>query len=110
MKKNYDFSEAQRGAVVASKGKRRISIMLDDAVIEAARAKADEQGIGYQTLINSLLREKLGVAKTATRGQNPAFDGLGIDEMKTLETQLRTMANSLHALLDAKSKILTTET
>ena len=56
MRKQYDFSTGRRGAVVPSKGKTRITIMLDNAVIEAFRAKADAKGIGYQTAINEALR------------------------------------------------------
>lgn len=56
MRKEYDFSKARRGAVVASPGKTRITIMLDDDVIEAFRKQAEAQGIGYQTLINAALR------------------------------------------------------
>ena len=51
MKNIYDFSFAKRGAVAPTKGKRRITIMLNDAVIHAARGQANEKGIGYQTLI-----------------------------------------------------------
>lgn len=59
MKNEYDFSCAKRGPIAQSKGKTRITIMLDDAVLDAARTRADEEGIGYQTLINSLLKEQL---------------------------------------------------
>ena len=34
MKKEYDFSKAKRSAVLASAGKARITIYLDDVVIE----------------------------------------------------------------------------
>lgn len=56
MRKNYDFSKAQRGAVIPSKGKTRITIMLDDDVLEYFRARAEEEGSGYQTMINAALR------------------------------------------------------
>jgi uncharacterized protein (DUF4415 family) len=56
MRKEYDFSKAKRGAVVQSKGKTRITIMLDNEVLDAFRAKAEAQGIGYQTAINEALR------------------------------------------------------
>ena len=56
VRKTYDFSKAKRGAVVPSPGKTRITIMLDDDVIEFFRAKAEAQGGGYQTLINAALR------------------------------------------------------
>lgn len=59
MRKEYDFSKARRGAVVASPGKTRITIMLDDDVIEAFRKQAEAQGTGYQTLINAALRAAL---------------------------------------------------
>jgi len=56
MRKEYDFSRGKRGPVIASPGKTRITIMLDDDVIEAFRAKAETAGRGYQTLINEVLR------------------------------------------------------
>ena len=59
MRKEYDFSKGKRGAVIPSPGKTRITIMLDDDVIEQFRVKAEAQGVGYQTLINAALREVL---------------------------------------------------
>jgi uncharacterized protein (DUF4415 family) len=59
MRKEYDFSKGKRGAVIPSPGKTRITIMLDDEVIEQFRVKAEAQGVGYQTLINAALREVL---------------------------------------------------
>jgi hypothetical protein len=59
VRKDYDFSNAKRGAVIPSKGKTRITIMLDDDVLEHFRAKAEEEGTGYQTMINSVLRAVL---------------------------------------------------
>lgn len=59
MKKEYDFSKAKRGAVVPQRGKTRITIYLDDEVIEAFRERADEAGSGYQTMINEALRQYL---------------------------------------------------
>ena len=56
MRKQYDFSKGRRGSVVPSKGKTRITIMLDNEVIEAFRSKAEAKGIGYQTAINEALR------------------------------------------------------
>ncbi len=35
MRKEYDFSKGRRGAVVSSKGKTRITIMLDDDILGA---------------------------------------------------------------------------
>jgi uncharacterized protein (DUF4415 family) len=40
MRKHYDFSKAKRGAIVAApKGKSRITIRLDDAIIDWFKAK-----------------------------------------------------------------------
>ena len=59
MRKNYDFSKAKRGAVVpAPKGKTRITIRLDEDLVEWFKARVHEAGGGnYQSLINAALRE-----------------------------------------------------
>jgi uncharacterized protein (DUF4415 family) len=59
MKKEYDFSQGKRGAVVKCRGKTRITIHLDDDVIAEFRTKAEDAGKGYQTLINDALRQHL---------------------------------------------------
>ena len=56
MRKEYDFSQGKRGAVLPSPGKTRVTIMLDDDVSEAFRARAEAGGRGYQTMINEALR------------------------------------------------------
>lgn len=58
MRSEYDFSEGKRGAVRrATVGKTRITIRLDDDVLEWFRTRAREAGGGnYQTLINDALR------------------------------------------------------
>ena len=61
MKKEYDFSKARRGAVLAAEGKTRITIYLDDVVIERFKALSEKTGKGYQTLINEALRSHLGI-------------------------------------------------
>lgn len=55
--RDIDFSRARRGAVVKPEpGKTKISIRLDNAVLEYFRAAVDEAGGGnYQTLINDAL-------------------------------------------------------
>ncbi|HKK08585.1 MAG TPA: BrnA antitoxin family protein [Gemmatimonadota bacterium] len=59
MNDEYDFEEGRRGPVIeAPAGKTRITIRLDDDVLEWFRAQADAAGGGnYQTLINQALRE-----------------------------------------------------
>ncbi len=59
MKRQYDFSKARRGPLVpATPGKTRITIRLDNDVIEHFQHMVDRAGGGnYQTLINDALRE-----------------------------------------------------
>jgi uncharacterized protein (DUF4415 family) len=40
-------------------GKTRITILLDNEVLDAFRQQAESRGCGYQTLINATLREEL---------------------------------------------------
>ena len=62
MRKEYDFSGGRRGAVVpVAKGKTRITIRLDDEVLDWFRARVEAAGGGnYQTLINDTLRQIIG--------------------------------------------------
>jgi len=64
MKKEYDFSKGKRGAVIKARGKTRITIHLDNDVIDAFRVQAEKAGRGYQTLINETLRQFLAGAGT----------------------------------------------
>jgi uncharacterized protein (DUF4415 family) len=61
MKEEYDFSRGRRGAVdPVPAGKTRITIRLDDDVLEWFRARVEAAGGGnYQTLINAALREHI---------------------------------------------------
>ena len=69
MKAEYDFSKAKRAKDVPhlnrlrkqASTKTRITIMLDNDVIDAYRRKAEPAGTGYQTEINRALREHLSV-------------------------------------------------
>jgi len=62
MKNEYDFSQGKRGAVIPASGKSRVTMYLDDEVLDAFRARADALAKGYQTLINEALRECLGAS------------------------------------------------
>ena len=57
--RDIDFSRAKRGPVVKPEpGKTKISIRLDNTVLEYFRGLVDEAGGGnYQTLINDALLE-----------------------------------------------------
>jgi uncharacterized protein (DUF4415 family) len=59
MRKEYDFSKAKRGPVVPLlPGKTRITIRLDDEVLQWFKDKVHAAGGGnYQTLINAALQE-----------------------------------------------------
>ena len=62
MRDEYDFTKGRRGAVIPSPGKTRITIMLDDEIIEEFRSRAERAGTGYQTLINAALKEAIGAS------------------------------------------------
>jgi|SRR5450755_1586178 BrnA antitoxin of type II toxin-antitoxin system len=63
MRAEYDFSKGKRGAVLPQKGKTRISIFIDNAVLDAFRARAEKMGTGYQTMMNEALRQHLSNAE-----------------------------------------------
>jgi uncharacterized protein (DUF4415 family) len=58
MKQQYDFRNGKRGAVLETPpGKTRVTIRLDDDVLDWFRRQVDDAGGGnYQTLINQALR------------------------------------------------------
>jgi len=59
MKKEYDFSEGVRGPLFPPKpGTSRVTIRLDDAVVDWFKEKVEAAGGGnYQALINMALRD-----------------------------------------------------
>jgi uncharacterized protein (DUF4415 family) len=72
MKKSYDFSKGKRGRVVRDReprGKTRITIRLDEDLVDHFLKEADESGgdAGYQTLINEALRQHV-------EGKAPRFE------------------------------------
>ncbi len=56
MKAEYDFSRGKRGALLSARGKTRITIYIDNAVLGEFRARAEKAGTGYQTMMNDALR------------------------------------------------------
>jgi hypothetical protein len=108
MKDEYDFSSGKRGAVASNKGKTRITIMLDDAVIEAARERAEHAGTGYQTVINNLLRQALvspdahNLVPTSRKRTNTLQiinNGISQSQVQALEQQLIAVAGELNRVL-----------
>ena len=59
MKREYNFRNAKRGAVVSiPRRKSRITIRLDEEILDWFRERVEAAGSGnYQTLINEVLRE-----------------------------------------------------
>lgn len=61
MRKEYDFSKGRRGPILPlPKGKSRITIRLDDDVIEWFKDQVIRAGGGnYQSLMNAALRDHI---------------------------------------------------
>jgi len=61
MKSEYDFSKGKRGAILqVPKGKTRITIRLDDDILQWFRNQVNTSGGGnYQTMINDALRQHI---------------------------------------------------
>ncbi|MGR3887526.1 BrnA antitoxin family protein [Pseudomonas sp. 1152_12] len=106
MKSEYDFSEATRGPIASSKGKTRITIMLDDAVIEAARDRAENAGTGYQTIINNLLRQALVpethklTSPTAKKPASKSRTTISRTEVAILEKKMASLVIEMQLFLD----------
>lgn len=106
MKDEYDLSNAKRGAVAPGKGKTRITIMLDDIVIDAARSVAESEGFGYQTVINNTLRQALlgdaskSPAYTAVANAGHFKEGITASELKSLEQKLSEVLSEIHRVME----------
>jgi uncharacterized protein (DUF4415 family) len=59
MNSNVDLPTAPRRRARPPKRKTRITIYLDDEVLDEFRSRAERTGTGYQTLINAALRLRL---------------------------------------------------
>jgi uncharacterized protein (DUF4415 family) len=82
MKRQYDFSKARRRPVVPTPGKTRVTIRLDNDIIEHFQNTVDRAGGGnYQTLINDALQEYIRgtrletVVRRAVRDEVKAVKG-----------------------------------
>ena len=67
MKNEYSFKNGKRGAVLKEpppleSGKLRITIRLDEDIVDRFFEMADATGNGYETLINAALRKYLDAA------------------------------------------------
>ena len=61
MRDEYDFSQAKRGAVLSSSSRKtRITIRIDDDVLEWFKARVNDAGGGsYQAEMNAVLRRHI---------------------------------------------------
>jgi uncharacterized protein (DUF4415 family) len=93
--RDIDFSRARRGVVVkAEPGKTKISIRLDNAILDYFRAVVDESGGGsYQTLINDALlahiqqRSVLDAVRQVVREElAPSKSGRGMTRRRSAAT------------------------
>jgi uncharacterized protein (DUF4415 family) len=64
MKTEHDFSQGKRGAVAPKTGKNRITIYIDDDMLETFRQLGDAASKGYQATMNEALQQYLDKAKT----------------------------------------------
>jgi uncharacterized protein (DUF4415 family) len=63
MKKEYDLKKLRlkrRGAVFKRDAKVLKTIRIDADVLSWLAGEAEKRGIGYQTLLNMVLRERMG--------------------------------------------------
>lgn len=56
MKKEYDFSKGKRGVYNKKLSQDKVTIRLDEDVINYFKKMAEKKGLPYQTLINLYLR------------------------------------------------------
>ena len=95
--RDIDFSRAKRGAVIKPEpGKTKISIRLDNAVLEYFRSLVDTAGGGnYQTLINEALleyvhrRSTLDIVRQVVREELAPY---GIDRSSNTAPQAKRRA------------------
>jgi uncharacterized protein (DUF4415 family) len=64
MNTEYDFANVASRAQRPVKRKTRITIYLDDEVLQQFRSLSEQSGKGYQTLINAALRTRLPAPRT----------------------------------------------
>ncbi len=87
MRAEYDFSKAKRGAIAPQRGKTRISIFIDNSILDEFRARAQKSGTGYQTMMNDALRKYLSEANDPV-----TEDTLRLVLREEMPTYLRTLA------------------
>jgi uncharacterized protein (DUF4415 family) len=84
MKREYSFSKGKRGAILNEPGKTRITIRLDNEILDHFRKRVHAMGGGnYQTLINDALREHIrrsGIEAAVRRVVREELRGAGFKQ------------------------------
>jgi len=66
MKKEYDFSKAERGRFYHPDAKMNMPVYLDDDIQSWFETKAKAQGVELHQLVNALLRQDIALIKEVT--------------------------------------------
>ena len=99
MKKEYDFSRGKRGAVLSTAGKTRITIYLDDVILEKFKAESERTGKGYQTLINDALAKHVGSTEQPVIAAHAQDRARGVDASALRSAAFGGLASPLSAIL-----------
>lgn len=93
-RRDIDFSAARRGPVIAAEpGKTKISIRIDNAVIEYFRAQVERAGAGnYQTLINDALAAYIQQRSVIDAVRQVVREELGAPANRSRATRARAAA------------------
>ena len=92
--RDIDFSKARRGPVIPPEpGKTKISIRIDNAVIEYFRSQVERAGSGnYQTLINDALVAFIQQRSVIDAVRQVVREELSTSRAKPRQSRARTVA------------------
>lgn len=92
--RDIDFSRAKRGSVIPSEpGKTKISIRIDNAVVEYFRAQVERAGTGnYQTLMNDALLAFMQQRSVIDAVRQVVREELSTPRAKPRQVRSRTVA------------------
>jgi uncharacterized protein (DUF4415 family) len=92
--RDIDFSKAKRGPVIPGElGKTKISIRLDNAVLEYFRTQVERAGTGnYQTLINDALLAFIQQRSVIDAVRQVVREELSTPRTKTRQARSRSVA------------------
>ena len=92
--RDIDFSKARRGAVIPNEpGKTKISIRIDNAVIDYFRIQVEHAGTGsYQTLMNDALLGFIQQRSVIDAVRQVVREELSTPRAKPRQTRARAVA------------------